>query len=229
MFVRRPPRSVCWVGRGVLVGVSVGVLVGVLVGALVGLLWSLSACLELLDFPVFFVLCMLNMPDFTVFICFARLETLEFSGIFRILCCAKLEKLNILAFLCLGLFFEERNNQINKQKNKQHFQEIIPGFSGDFVYGLFLPHTEWPPKTHKKCCRPPNFFLWLCGEGGSGNSHLQSPDLCGCCSNSWLVLCSFVYTVQMDAEDLGRKLLLTLWKPPKSPHNHTVATVATAH
>ena len=32
----------------------------------------------------------------------------------------------------------------------------------------------------------------------------------------------------MDAEAVGRKLLPTLWRPPKAPRNHTVWTVATS-
>ena len=31
-----------------------------------------------------------------------------------------------------------------------------------------------------------------------------------------------INTMQMDAEDSGCKLRMTLWKPPKTPHNHTV-------
>ena len=36
-----------------------------------------------------------------------------------------------------------------KKTRKQYFQEIVPGFSGDFVYVLFHPQNERTPRTRK--------------------------------------------------------------------------------
>ena len=55
-------------------------------------------------------------------------------------------------FCCFPNFsphFTQKQTEFAGEKRKQYFQEIVPGFSGDFVYVLFHPQNERTSRTRK--------------------------------------------------------------------------------
>ena len=71
--------------------------------------------------------------------------------------------------LSVVCFIGSEKKHIKKKTQKQKFHGIVPEFSGDFVYVLFLPHKEWPQKTHEQLfgthspgTNPANLFMFIC-------------------------------------------------------------------
>ena len=69
----------------------------------------------------------------------------------RVLCrrCLLLTEDNLVRTIRVCIHWE-RNKHIKKKTRKQNFRGIIPGFWGGLCLCVFLPHKEWPEKTHKQ-------------------------------------------------------------------------------